>query len=1734
MRPSKKHKGQLHALKPLPSFWLLPLCAMLHPTHAEGSSPHVHAMHHVPYTPAPSLSPSSTPSSCISMSPALSAASLPDDGVESASSSKSGRKRFRSPSGDWQRVVLTLHTSACVLTVAHLHCHGAMKSGANKLLPTPFFSIVPSCVHMAGTAAPQPNTASKNSNALLTLLVHHAGSTTPVLLRHHLEQKVVSWFKAISDAILLHHKPTALSVGPPTPPSQTRARATYTVNFAPNPQSRLTSEVLDDGNDDTGATKKEKGGTNEHFAAAVADRVAELEDIAAGLRRRLESALEDADYQRAVADDFREQNRRLRERTRELEIAAAAAAAAGNVDSSTERNGGDSTDAQQAKLHSNVLNVVREMADFVEEKGLGIANRWERVFDGLIQRLDTVGSNLGVLQADQHDSKRCESSQSLPGGVLNKNAPATQEKRLEILKDDSVAVTESESLLSRTEVAQLIAHETEMYKKEIERLKKESIPIEEVQDMIENPHSSQHFQSWLQKQRSNNAKMHAQYSRTAMEDAKHVMPAFHYSYTNNQFLTTNRPTADSASLSSASVISGNRQRWDSLTDSSSLISAAKSRDSCSSGSNHEANAKRERPRNPMGVGPDDDDVEDGNHEYAWKEELLDAILDSDGSILLAPHSETGSNKDASVSEAMKSPQIEPYKTHARSHHVSLQMAARDSPFLRANFNHFEDELEELLKWVDGLIKATKNYADAFLKMNDNSLNLVASLTSHRRLSVLGACATFSCGTSPTPPTSAQATRPLSIYGDSAVILNCGFLTLHGRARARAPPQAEDLNENLLFPLRHYLKEEIKELREHRRNHDRVTTNYDAALVKYAALPKNKESSALHEDSFVLFEAKKAFIHSNLNYADHVISFKNKMIYFFVQQLMLAMYTHMDYFENNYEVFHGMKPSIDKLKVMIEERKQSIPPQEEVLAYKNALEDEALNLARPKSMMTVDELQAFSALFSKQSSNGKPAQGSTQPLDSAPFSLPTSAIPLPQTEMEGYLFKKSEKKWIRRYFMIRKGAMFYVNTYPTGKTRGAVLSTDPITIANYSARQDFSEDRRFCFEVFGEKKSFKLQAESRNEMWEWINVIEAAKTVPQSTPKLSNGLSSKVLGQAKMDLEPASSRGSPQPLAETQEDPFGAEATNENLDESVSEGEEEEIASFELEEVGGDAAESEKPVAAFQDVTVVYPDKSFEARNIELHKLLKSVPPTDFLIDSFAIILQRQNLVQGKIYITQNRICFWSSIMGIVSVLVIHLKEITNVTRSRQGLYKCINIETTKRPHQFKSLLKDTGKVYAVIVGAWENVVKSPVRLNAQELFDKLSASSRKIEEKEAEKAKVKALSELEEANEGGAGSSSGLSKTEYDLPDTIPVPATNPTCECAEHPEHKDEDFTLPIPAKRAFDLLFGNSAQTTQMYEKFFAKRGLTNVVHEDWVEPATGQILGEAPAGAIASKVLNYTMPVNAPMGIIKSQALSGSAAFAADLAVALKEEANVINRNLGGPAGPSDSGGLNGSFGGEPSSSTSTTAAGGAESVLPFNLSNSFVAQWSIVALLGLSLLFNIVGLFRTGRADSKAELSIQESASCVRDELGAVDWRSEILRDGSGELVRKSVSAYLSTHYSWWDPRSCNASVVPPWRAQNDVRVPDSPVYNSAEGTEMFLRLRALHLAAAEARLEVWESLRWLDELERDVFWAGYYNWVADGVVLVGDRCRDMPKSVGWYLGGCEKVRGVLGELEQRQK
>ena len=65
----------------------------------------------------------------------------------------------------------------------------------------------------------------------------------------------------------------------------------------------------------------------------------------------------------------------------------------------------------------------------------------------------------------------------------------------------------------------------------------------------------------------------------------------------------------------------------------------------------------------------------------------------------------------------------------------------------------------------------------------------------------------------------------------------------------------------------------------------------------------------------------------------------------------------------------------------------------------------------------------------------------------------------------------------------------------------------------------------------------------------------------------------------------------------------------------------------------------------------YPDTTFERRNEELHTVLRSVPADDYVLDSFPSALQKENVaIQGRVYLTQNRICFYSNILSSVTTV----------------------------------------------------------------------------------------------------------------------------------------------------------------------------------------------------------------------------------------------------------------------------------------------------------------------------------------------------------------------------------------------------------------------------------------------------------------------------------------------------
>ncbi|KAJ3066631.1 SNF1-interacting protein, partial [Quaeritorhiza haematococci] len=465
--------------------------------------------------------------------------------------------------------------------------------------------------------------------------------------------------------------------------------------------------------------------------------------------------------------------------------------------------------------------------------------------------------------------------------------------------------------------------------------------------------------------------------------------------------------------------------------------------------------------------------------------------------------------------------------------VTLEMAVRDSPYFRANINHFEDELEDLAKWLDGLCKALRGYADELQKTNEATTVLVTKLVPQGGNSLID----MSC------------VRTLSDALQTVYSLKAKLV--------------DDLVEHLTAPLHAYLREDIRDMRETRRNFDKVMEKYDQAVAKYASLSKTKEASALREDAFQLYEIRKAYIRSALDYGHKVTVFKTNLEHFILDQLLCALYAHTDFYETSYEVFHGLKPSMDALKMRLDQGRATMNANiGKIEATKRSLEEDAVTRCNPSTAAITDissnalsqngvpssstssasslpssnpsttvanQAPGFAMMVPSPSSSNlmalsgspqNPSTGSSQQqtliastaTGAGSSSGPSAGMRFVPYEKEGYLYKRSQPKglivpvWSRRYFIIKSGGFSYCVTSNSGKHRGMVMSTTPLNILLCNVKVDKAEkERRFTFEVYTSRKTFMLQAETEEDMNDWIATIQAAKYHAATSDKVSSSL-----------------------------------------------------------------------------------------------------------------------------------------------------------------------------------------------------------------------------------------------------------------------------------------------------------------------------------------------------------------------------------------------------------------------------------------------------------------------------------------------------------------------------------------------------------------------------------------------------------------------------------------------------
>ncbi|TPX44985.1 hypothetical protein SeLEV6574_g04160 [Synchytrium endobioticum] len=818
--------------------------------------------------------------------------------------------------------------------------------------------------------------------------------------------------------------------------------------------------------------------------------------------------------------------------------------------------------------------------------------------------------------------------------------------------------------------------------------------------------------------------------------------------------------------------------------------------------------------------------------------------------------------------------------HDATSNVTLELAVRDSPEFRAALCVFDDELDEVTKWIEGLHKAFKRNVDE-LTHNNSTISTTAKVL------------------------------PIGVpgwLGDEAEGLVGSFSDAMITKTSLQAKLIDDLNENSLEPFQQFVREDVRDMRESRRNFDKVVEKYEAACAKHAAIPKSKEVSALREDDFQFYETRKMVIRQALDLACKVITFKANLNQLMTDTMLSAVMAHYDFYETSSEVFRGLKPAIDSLKSRITSFTTT-----KLEITRKCLEEEATSKCNPSGRGNAHalglELTAMQisptpnlAVIAVSSSGGKDTQsGITQVSRTAASAAQSNASLLNHShEKEGYLFKRSSQKtslvvptWSRRYFLVKNGNFWYSIANTSGKNRGYVMSTSPVNVLLCNVRVAKDSDRRFCFEVYTSRKSFVLQAETEEDYLDWIETFQSAKYHATLSDRkieymMMNGVGPKTAALIQEGMETSLPRSivSTTSVDDNTTNNNGAGTNTDDDTESDDDGEKlhkavnsnamilktaktevvpsiaEEHSLTEPSTSAGPLAANSKPtVDSASEDTFTYNDQSLERKNDELHSLLKSVPISDHALDVYTCALQKENLmIQGRIFLTQNRICFHSNIVGFVTVLVISLSSVTAITRKSNPFFATIIVNGGDVAHTFKLFMRDDVRIAANLRTVWQNATNTINPMKVAELIQALNKNEVAGKKSGLENSgsgtdgAADSSDERSGANAGGSkgniASVAGLQTVtdEYALPSNLTAPSSEPSCDCGEaHLEKKEIDVVLNMSARRLFEVLFSNN-DVLGFNAKLHARRGNTGVV---------------IPAfNADNEREVKYNIPVNNPM--------------------------------------------------------------------------------------------------------------------------------------------------------------------------------------------------------------------------------------------------------------------------------
>ncbi|KAI7962811.1 hypothetical protein MJO28_000905 [Puccinia striiformis f. sp. tritici] len=238
------------------------------------------------------------------------------------------------------------------------------------------------------------------------------------------------------------------------------------------------------------------------------------------------------------------------------------------------------------------------------------------------------------------------------------------------------------------------------------------------------------------------------------------------------------------------------------------------------------------------------------------------------------------------------------------------------------------------------------------------------------------------------------------------------------------------------------------------------------------------------------------------------------------------------------------------------------------------------------------------------------------------------------------------------------------------------------------------------------------------------------------------------------------------------------------------------------------------------------------RNVDFHAIFKSIPEDDYLIEDYGCALQRDILVQGRLYISEQHLCFNANIFGWVTTLVIPFTDVITVEKRMTALIipNAIQVITTQSRHTFASFLSRDATI-DLMTSIW-NIARPPGTEPTHGLTLDVT---------------MPPLEDLSDGTKVGSQdshtSTPALSKKVDHLP-------TQCDCSTEEHYKELIWDASYPTSPEKLYNILF----QSDFLKDFWVNEEHLTEIEVGDWTT---------APDAKYPSRSVSYIRPVNAPVG-------------------------------------------------------------------------------------------------------------------------------------------------------------------------------------------------------------------------------------------------------------------------------